>query len=204
MNDPSPEQEKRTATTTKGAQRRALILNAAEKILFESGYGELTMRAVAVTADTRLGHVQYYFPSRTELIAAVLRRTLDRSLDRLAPLFADAATHTPPDAERLVRQLLAEHDDKQLVRVYAELWALAGREEAVAEVLRTFYGDYQDHVARFLRARNPALSDTVCQARANVFTVLIEGAALFRSGIAAHRTEAADAELVNAATALLG
>ncbi|MFJ7255609.1 TetR/AcrR family transcriptional regulator [Streptomyces sp. NPDC098085] len=204
MNDPSPEQEKRTATTTKGAQRRALILNAAEKILFESGYGELTMRAVAVTAHTRLGHVQYYFPSRTELIAAVLRRTLDRSLDRLAPLFADAATHTPPDAERLVRQLLAEHDDKQLVRVYAELWALAGREEAVAEVLRTFYVDYQDHVARFLRARNPSLSDTVCQARANVFTVLIEGAALFRSGIAAHRTEAADAELVNAAVGLLG
>ncbi|MFG2631459.1 TetR/AcrR family transcriptional regulator [Streptomyces sp. NPDC048473] len=204
MSDRSPGQEKRTATTSKGAQRRAVILDAAEKILFESGYGELTMRAVAVAAQARLGHVQYYFPSRTELIAAVLRRTLDRSLDRLGPLFADAATHTPPDAEGLVCQLLAEHDDPQLVRVYAELWALAGRDEAVAAVLRTFYGDYQDHVARFLRARNPALLDTVCQARASVFTVLIEGAALFRSGITAHRTEAADAELITTATALLG
>ncbi|WP_406499631.1 TetR family transcriptional regulator [Streptomyces sp. NBC_00846] len=204
MSDRSPEQEKRTATTTKGAQRRALILDATEKILFESGYGELTMRAVAVTAQARLGHVQYYFPSRTELIDAVLRRTLDRSLDRLAPLFTDAAAHTPPDAEGLIRQLLAEHDDPRLVRVYAELWALAGRDEAVAAVLRTFYGEYQDHVAGFLRIRNPALPDTVCQARARVFTALIEGAALFRSGIAAHRTEAADAELINTATALLG
>ncbi|GAA1303336.1 hypothetical protein GCM10009647_020540 [Streptomyces sanglieri] len=204
MSDRSPEQEKRTATTAKGAQRRALILDAAEQILFESGYGELTMRAVAATAQTRLGHVQYYFHSRTELIAAVLRRTLDRSLDRLAPLFTDATAHTPPDTEGLVRQLLAEHDDPRLVRVYAELWALAGRDEAVATVLRTFYGDYQDHVAGFLRARDPALTEAVCQARARVFTALIEGAALFRSGIAAQRTEAADAELINTATALLG
>lgn len=44
---------------------------------------------------------------------------------------------------------------------------------------------------------------TVCQARARVFTVLIEGASLFRSGIAAHRTDEADAELINSATALL-
>ncbi|MCX4869752.1 TetR family transcriptional regulator [Streptomyces sp. NBC_01369] len=204
MSDRSPEQEKRTATTAKGAQRRALILDAAEQILFESGYGELTMRAVAATAQTRLGHVQYYFHSRTELIAAVLRRTLDRSLDRLAPLFTDATAHTPPDTEGLVRQLLAEHDDPRLVRVYTELWALAGRDEAVATVLRTFYGDYQDHVAGFLRARDPALPDAVCQARARVFTALIEGAALFRSGIAAQRTEAADTELINTATALLG
>ena len=103
-----------------------------------------------------------------------------------------------------MRQLLSEHDDPQLVRVYAELWALAGRDEAVAVVLRTFYGDYQNHVARLLRTHNPALPNTVCQARANVFTVLIEGAALFRSSITAHRTEAADAELINTATALLG
>lgn len=98
------------------------------------------MRAVAATAQTRLGHVQYCFPSRTELIAALLRRTLDRSLDRLAPLFVDAAAHIPPDTEGLVRQLLAEHDDPRLVRVYAELWALAGRDEAVAAVTRAFYG----------------------------------------------------------------
>ncbi|MGW1546721.1 TetR/AcrR family transcriptional regulator [Streptomyces sp. NPDC002346] len=203
MSGRSPEQDKRMPATTKGAQRRAALLDAAEKILFESGYGELTMRAVAGTAQTRLGHVQYYFPSRTELIAAVLHRTLDRSLDRLAPLFADAAAHTPPDREGLIRQLLAEHDDPRLVRVYAELWALAGRDEAVAAVMRTFYSDYQEHVAELLRACNPTLSDTVCRARARVFTVLIEGASLFRSGIAAHRTDEADAELINTATALL-
>ncbi|MFJ8856504.1 TetR/AcrR family transcriptional regulator [Streptomyces sp. NPDC102437] len=204
MSERSPEQDKRTPATTKGAQRHAALLDAAEKILFESGYGELTMRAVAAEAQTRLGHVQYYFPSRTELIAAVLRRTLDRSLDRLTPLFVDAAAHTPPDTEGLIRQLLAEHDDPRLVRVYAELWALAGRDEAVAAVMRTFYSDYQNHAAGFLRARNPTLSDTVCQARARVFTVLIEGASLFRSGIAAHRTKETDTELINTATALLG
>jgi AcrR family transcriptional regulator len=204
MSERPPEPGERTPTTPKGAQRRAALLDAAEKILFESGYGELTMRAVAATAQMRLGHVQYYFPSRTDLIATVLRRALDRSLDRLTPMFADAATHTPPDTEGLIRQLLAEHDDPRLVRVYAELWALAGRDEAVAAVTRTFYNDYEDHVAGFIRARNPALSDTACRARARVFTLLIEGSSLFRSGIAAHRTEEADTELINTAATLLG
>lgn len=203
MSDRSPEEDGRAATTAKGARRRAALLDAAERILFESGYGGLTMRAVAATARTRLGHVQYYFPSRTDLIAAVLRRTLDRALDRLAPLFAEAAEHTPPDTEGLIRQLLAEHDDPRLVRVYAELWALAGRDEAVSAVTRAFYGEYEAHVVGFLRARDPALSDTVCRARARVFTMLIEGASLFRSGIAARRTEETDAELIATATALL-
>jgi AcrR family transcriptional regulator len=204
MNEPSPAHGRRAATTGKGSQRRTTLLDAAESILSESGYRELTMRAVATAANVRLGHLQYYFPSHTDLITAVLRRSLDRSLEKLAPLFNGAAEHTPPDAEGLIRRLLTEHEDPRLVRVYAELWALAARDETTAAALRAFYHDYQDHAARFIRANGPSLPEDVCRARAAVFTMLIEGAALFRSGLAGHRTEATDAELVTTAAALLG
>ncbi|AEW98549.1 TetR/AcrR family transcriptional regulator [Streptantibioticus cattleyicolor] len=204
MSDPArsaPEQ--RPAATGKGARRRAELLDAAERILHESGYPELTMRAVAALARTRLGHLQYYFPTRSALVAAVLRRTLDRSLDRLTPLLDGGAAGTPPDPEGVVRRLLTEHDDPRLVRVYAELWALAGRDETVAEVVRAFYRDYRDQVAAFVRARDPGLPEATCQARAEVFTMLLEGASLFRSGITAHRAERTDAQLTAVAAALL-
>ncbi len=114
----------------------------------------------------------------------VLDHVLERSLEHLRPL-------------------LAEHDDVHLVRLFAELWALAARDDTVAAAVRAFYDDYQEQVAAFLHARHPGLSDAFCQARARMFVMLMEGSALFRSGIAACRTEAANAQLVAVATTLL-
>ncbi|MEU7135984.1 TetR/AcrR family transcriptional regulator [Streptomyces sp. NPDC046261] len=194
---------KRPAATGKGARKRAELLDTAEEILLASGHAELSLRAVATAAGVRLGHLQYYFPTRADLVSAVLGRALDRSLERLRPLLAGRDTAAGPEPEPVVRALLAEHDDVHLVRLFAELWALAARDEAVAAAVRRFYGDYQDQVAAFLRTRNPGLTDAFCQGRARVFVMLMEGAALFRSGIAADRTETADTQLVAVATALL-
>ncbi|MCP2321486.1 transcriptional regulator, TetR family [Nocardia amikacinitolerans] len=159
------------------------------------------MRAVASAAEIRLGHLQYYFPNRGELIAAVLGRTLEQSLQRLAPLLASADS-TEPVAD-MVRMLLVEQDDFCLVRVYTEIWALAGRDESTAEAVRRFYRSYQDQVVNLIRARNPEAPEDICRIRARVFTMLIEGAALFRSGIADRVDPATDVTLIATATALL-
>ncbi|MFF4952717.1 TetR family transcriptional regulator [Streptomyces chattanoogensis] len=190
--------------TPKGARKRAHLLNAAEELLLTGGHAALSMRAVATAADVRLGHLQYYFPTRADLVAAVLDRALARSLERLRPLLSPGDPAAAPDPYRLVRTLLAEQDDPRLVRLFTELWALAALDEAVAAAVRAFYRDYQDQVAAFLHEQQPTLSAAARRARAGVFTMLIEGAALFRSGIADHRSEETDAELVATAVALLG
>ncbi|MFI1968407.1 TetR family transcriptional regulator [Streptomyces cinnamoneus] len=191
------------AATGKGTERRVLLLDVAERILTESGHGALTMRAVATAAEVRLGHLQHYFPTRADLVAAVLRRCLDASLERLAPLLTGSGPggRTAPDV--LVRRLLAEQDDPLVVRLYAEVWALAARDEAVATVVRDFYDGYRSHVADYVGSRQPGLPEDVRRVRADVFVMLVEGAALFRSGIAGHRRESTDTELVTRAVALL-
>ncbi|MFD8098445.1 TetR/AcrR family transcriptional regulator [Nocardia fluminea] len=191
----------RAAVTNKGAQRRAQLLDIAEGILVRSGHAELTMRAVANAAGVRLGHLQYYFPSHSDLVAAVLDRTMQRSLHRLAPLLAAADIAVP--GEDLARLLLAEQHDPDLVRVYAELWALASRDDAVAAVVATFYRTYEAHVAAVIQARHPELSEPTCRVNARVFTILIEGASLFRSGIAATADDTTDRAIIATATALL-
>ncbi|MFF2660584.1 TetR family transcriptional regulator [Kitasatospora sp. NPDC058032] len=187
-------------------------MDAAEGVLVAEGGAELTMRAVAAAAGVRLGHLQYYFPTHADLVAAVLERVLRRSAERLAPLLApdtDTEADTDPidttdTTAAVVAALLAEQEDRRLVRLFTEVWALAARDAAVAGAVRRFYDGYREQVAAFLGRRRPGLSEAERQARAGVFVMLIEGASLFRSGLAGERAPRTDATLVRTALDLLG
>lgn len=183
----------------KGAQRREQLLDTAEELLVTTGGGELSMRAVATAAGVRLGHLQHYFPTHAELVAAVLERVLGRSVERLDPLLDPAR-----EEDALLRELLAEQQDARLVRLFAELWALAAHDPSVAAAVQAFYDRYRELVACFLAERHPALAEEERHARARVFIMLVEGASLFRSGLAGHPDAAADAELLRTAKTLLG
>ncbi|WP_406086786.1 TetR/AcrR family transcriptional regulator [Kitasatospora purpeofusca] len=186
----------------KGAERREALLDAAEEVLVAEGGPEWTMRAVAAAAGVRLGHLQYYFPTHAELVAAVLERVLRRSAERLAPLLS--ADDAPGAAAGVVTTLLAEQEDARLMRLFVEVWALAARDATVAAAVRGFYGDYRTQVAAFLARRHPDLPEEERRARAGVFIMLIEGASLFRSGVAGERDAATDEALLRTALALLG
>ncbi|WP_445398711.1 TetR/AcrR family transcriptional regulator [Streptomyces sp. LE64] len=192
-----------TRATGKGARKRGELLDAAEHVLLASGYADLSMRAVATAAGVRLGHLQYYFPARSDLVAAVLDRVLRRSLDRLEPLLATAADPAGADPSAWVAALLEDQEDPALVRLFTELWALAALDETVAVAVRAFYTAYRDQVAAHLGGRRPDLPADECRARAEVFVMLVEGASLFRSGVAAHRSARTDATLIATAAALL-
>ncbi|KNB53990.1 TetR/AcrR family transcriptional regulator [Streptomyces caatingaensis] len=184
--------------TRRGDARRTSLLDAAETVLVARGHADASLRAIADEAGVRIGHLQHYFPARADLVKAVLERALDRSLERLA-----AATGPRADAADAVAVLLAEQEDPRLVRLYVELWALAARDEDVAEVVRAFYGTYVGHVEAFLRRLRPERTAAFCRARAETFVALLEGAALLRSGIAGKRSGAVDAHLAEQAVRLL-
>lgn len=195
-------------STAKGAARRAALLDAAERTLVGGGHGALSLRAVAEAAGVRLGHLQYYFPTRDVLLDAVLDRLLGRSLERLADVApglggggGEAAEPVP--LERVISLLLAEQDDPALVRVFVELWALAARDEAVAAAVRGFYGRYADLVAEQVRLHLPDLPEPERRARAEAFIALLEGSALMRSGIAGNASAATDSLISRTAYTLL-
>lgn len=59
-------------------EREEVILDAAETLLRESGYGVLTMQSVAATSGLAKGTIYLYFPSREALIHKVYGRLFDR------------------------------------------------------------------------------------------------------------------------------
>jgi AcrR family transcriptional regulator len=60
----------------RAAERREQLLDAAVQVLVSHGLADLTLRAVAAQAGVRLSTLQYIFPSRSELVAALVQRAL--------------------------------------------------------------------------------------------------------------------------------
>ncbi|AXE24102.1 TetR/AcrR family transcriptional regulator [Streptomyces globosus] len=186
--------------TPKGRQRRTALLDAAERILASSGGSELTLRAVADEAGVRLGHLQYYFASRSALLSALLDRVLTSSLERVALLTGRPDGNS---VDALLDGVLSDHDDPALVRLFTEVWAMAAHDPEAAAAVRAFYDQYATHVAGFLRDHAPMLSADAARRRAEVFVMLMEGASLFRSGVAGRRSAGTDAHLRHVLLAFL-
>ena len=184
--------------TTKGAHRRASILDHAARILIERGHADLSVRSVATAAGISLSNLQYYFPTRADLVTALLDRHLTDALDRVhTPLTG------PIDLKAALDLLLAEQSDRDIAVVFMELWAMAAHDPKVAGAVRTFYDHYVDTVAGVLHSLAPALPATAVSARARVFVGLLEGMSLMRSGLVADADDRSDALLRRIATALL-
>ncbi|MGX6601010.1 TetR/AcrR family transcriptional regulator [Micromonosporaceae bacterium Da 78-11] len=187
-----------TGATAKGTARRAQVLDAATALLVEHGQSALTLRTVADRVGIRLSNVQYYFATRDGLVAALLEHYLTETLARLAePL----STRSLPE---VVRQLLDEQCDRAASVLFAEVWSLAGHSAEIEAAVRSFYRRYEELVGEQLSAVRPDLSRADRAARARVFVLLLEGASLFRAGVAGDRDDASDRLLHELATGLLG
>jgi AcrR family transcriptional regulator len=141
------------------AQRnRERILDAAEEVVARRGAGAST-EEVARLAGVAIGTVFRHFPTKDDLLAAILKRLLARLAEDAATLGGADGLHT--FFTRLVEQAAARRAVVDLVGVSVPA-ALGGLADAVAELLR------QAQAAGTVRAdvRPPevmALLVSVCQ-----------------------------------------
>ena len=84
------------------------LLDAAEELFAEHGYGGTSLRAVTGAAEANLAAVHYHFGGKRELFQAVFaRRVHDLNAERLRLLDALEARPQPPAVEELVEALVA-------------------------------------------------------------------------------------------------
>jgi AcrR family transcriptional regulator len=110
--------------------KRKQILDAAEKLFLRDGYDATAMAAVAQRAGVANNAVYWYFPSKDDLLAAMLERRLERSLAK----FADAETAT---LEEQVLTMLAMLDE--VANLTAAVHERARHSTAVAEMHAAFH-----------------------------------------------------------------
>lgn len=192
----SPVPSGRGSEHAKGAARRALILRTAGEVLAADGAQGFSLRKVAQASGIRLGNLQYYFPTGRDLVEALLDTHLTAGLARL--------TEVADDPDAMLDALLAEHADTSLVAGFLAIWELAAHDQATAATLGAFYDSYTAIVAAEIRRRSPQLPPTTATARARVAVMLLEGAAVLRSGVGGEADAESDTQLRMAVTGLLG
>ncbi len=88
---PPPAPLRRVPVQRRSAQRLARILDACAELLEETGYEDLSTRAVAGRAGVPIGSVYRFFPHKRAMAEALARRNLDAYADRITARLSASA-----------------------------------------------------------------------------------------------------------------
>ena len=128
------------------SKTRALLLDAAERLILEEGYAAVTSRRVANEAGLKPQLVHYYFRTMDDLFLAVYRRRAEQNLEHYARALASA---------RSLRELWELSTDPRGAIFTIEFVALANHRKAIRKDIARHAGRFRkmqlDTVARVIR-----------------------------------------------------
>lgn len=101
------------------------------------GFHKTTMAAVIAESGMSAGAVYGYFTSKNDIIRAIADSVLGRMTEQLERLARDATPVPPIGALEAMLEHIRELDqDGDVPRVAVQVWAEAGRDEAIAAIVR--------------------------------------------------------------------
>jgi len=181
MSPPTTRHRPGTAVLPKGRERIEAILDAATGILIDEGYARLSTRKIAARAGVRPGHLQYYYPTKQDVVRGLLERYLERATRAFSERMAAGATTPKERLDATLDGILSDQQSAATCRFFWELWALAARDPAVADAMQAFYRAYWRNLVAALLDAQPALGRPRAERRAALLVATLEGLTLFRS-----------------------
>lgn len=163
------------ATTGKGGERIAMILEDAKNIVVEEGFSALSFRAIAKRTGMTVGNVTYYFASKDQLMEQLAEYIFDRwerRFRRSIPLDTDDKMGIFVYA---IRYMIEENKRPRSRSLLLEMWAMANQSRAIAKMMDVFYSRMRVQIEAMIFDINPALPKNVCQLRAALIAAQIEG-----------------------------
>lgn len=163
--------ERRTA---KGAHRRDEVLALARRTLLEDGIDQFVVRRIAELAGMRLGNLQYYFPTRDELLEAIVRAEFAKDVE------AVASVHDEDPERHLIAAigLLTARWQADEGSIYLPIGVLSLHNEGLAAVWEEIYDEFYAVISEIVARIDPSVSSEAALARASLITSLIDGASL--------------------------
>lgn len=163
----------------RGHETRELILHAALGILVEQGYRAMSMRRIAAACDMKLGNLTYHFPTREDLVRALL----DAVISAYEVEF-ERIVHMPglPPEHRLAaicRLILDDIRTKKTTRVFPELWALSNHDAFVLERVQELYARARQPLLEILSEIRPDLPAETRADLALFISASMEGMTIF-------------------------
>lgn len=170
-----PKKHPKKGSYNKGQERVLQILQAARDILIESGYHSLTMRKIAAAVGITLGNLQYYYPSKQDLLTDLLDHVIDSYMVELDMVRHKAGDYPEDQLAAVVRYFIDDDGTRESTSFFPELWALSNHDAHAAERMFELYRkarlDFNDLISQI----NPKLSPKSREQIALFISASIEG-----------------------------
>jgi len=139
----------RTANVQKHSDRRAEVLEAAQRCFVRQGFHQTSMQQICAEAGMSPGNLYRYFPSKESLIAGIAER--DRA--EVAAEFANADLSRGFFAvlEGMAHHHFSERPDEQ-VKLCTEIMAEARRHPEIARISSEFDADVRKWLTDLFKA----------------------------------------------------
>lgn len=158
------------------------FLDAAERLLIEVGYANITTRRLAEEAGANHGLVHYYFGSMEQLFVSVLERYTDRLISRQRAMYA--ADEPFIEKWRKAMGFLDEDRRSGYQKIWLELQALAWNQpELRARLAR----EHRKWIAALTEAFAPAMATYGLDAERFPVEAMVTLVATFNEGIILER-----------------
>ncbi|MEO3885012.1 TetR/AcrR family transcriptional regulator [Nonomuraea sp. B5E05] len=150
--------ERTVRRQARGLKRMAEILDAAEQVIAEVGYPELTTNQVAARAGMSPGSLYQFFRNKEEILDGLVTRYTDDRQEFWAGRLAAVTPDVPLDV--LVGQLVDESVRfKSSSPAYWSLLYGTATGDRLAEAAGRLHDDIARHIGSMLRRRSPGLSE---------------------------------------------
>jgi AcrR family transcriptional regulator len=158
----------------KGALRQEAILAAARRVLVDDGYDRFVLREIAARVGVTLGHLQYYWATRDDLLEAVIRAEFARNQAEVAALSAGRAA--PRAKLAAITRHLLDVWARDGGRVYAVMSLLALHQKRFRALHAEVYGAFYEGLLPVLGALRPQDGRARLLRVARLITTIVDGA----------------------------
>jgi AcrR family transcriptional regulator len=185
--EPRTPRKRRTSTATaratpetlraQGVRTRNAIVRVARKLLLEGGSLDFSLRAVAVGAGISISNLQYYFPTRLDVVRAVIEPIVDAYMQDLKSAVDNKVA--PGEALReLLQRALRDARDSKETALWWHFVSLASTDPECSRLLDDWYDALTRGVAQLVRAVNPHCKPADSMQIASLLIAMGDGLAL--------------------------
>ena len=173
MEKPDMPQANEKVTGAKGKIRRQQIIDAATQTLIEGGSSSLVLRDVADQIGITHGNLQYYFPTKDDLLIAIFDQAVEKYTDSMKVAVSETSTRKG----RL--DAIIDAGIKELNTPETSLWrmmmSLADHNPDMASILKKENDLYEQVVAEELKLISPNLSVQRRRHIARIIHAILDG-----------------------------
>ncbi len=123
----------RKARYAPGVTTLEQILRAAENVLVEKGHAALTLRSVAEACGLQVGNLSYYFPTKRDLVKALLQSLITNYQGDMAQIEARDAADWEAMLTSVMFYWMKENQTRRTSRIYVELWSMGNNDRNYAK-----------------------------------------------------------------------